>query len=144
MSLDQIFVVANGAALLGWLLLIFAPRWQFTRIVVLSGAMSLLLAALYLALFAVHAGGEGGFGSLPEVVKLFRRPEMVLIGWVHYLSFDLFVGAWEVRNARERGVPHLIVVPCLVGTFMLGPIGLLAYFLARALFGGRAARGSST
>ena len=136
MTLDQIFFAANGAALLGWLLLIFAPRWQFTRIVVLSGAMSLLLAALYLGLFALHAGeGEGGFGSLPEVVELFRRPEMVLIGWVHYLSFDLFVGAWEVRNARERGVPHLIVIPCLVGTFMLGPVGLLAYFAARALFG---------
>lgn len=136
MSLDRIFTLANGLALFGWLLLVFTPRWQFTRAVVLSGAVSLLLAALYLALFVVHFGeAEGGFGSLPEVVKLFSRPEMVLIGWVHYLSFDLFVGAWEIKDARARGVPHLAVVPCLIGTFMLGPVGLLAYFGARALFG---------
>ena len=136
MSLDLIFTLANGLALLGWLLLIFAPRWQFTRAVVLSGAASLVLAALYVALFVTYFGsGEGGFGSLPEVVKLFSRPEMVLLGWVHYLSFDLFIGAWEVKDARVRGVPHLLVVPCLIGTFMLGPVGLLAYFGARALFG---------
>jgi hypothetical protein len=66
---------------------------------------------------------------------LFTEPALLLAGWVHYLAFDLFVGAWELRDAQQRGVPHAAVIPCLVVTFMLGPIGLLAYFGLRAVAG---------
>jgi hypothetical protein len=52
-------------------------------------------------------------------------------GWIHYLIFDLFVGAWEARDARRRGVPHLLLVPCLLATLMIGPVGLLLYVLVR-------------
>ena len=136
MSLDLIFTVANGFALLGWLLLAFAPRWRFTHAVVVSGAMSLVLAGLYSALlWMFHGTGEGGFGSLPEVVKLFRQPAMVLAGWVHYLAFDLFIGGWELRDAQRRGVPHILLLPCLGLTLMFGPVGLLLYFGVRRLFG---------
>lgn len=136
MSLETIFSAANGFALLGWLLLALAPRWRFTQRVVLSGAASLLLAALYLGLLIVYFGdSEGGFGSLAEVVKMFSQPPMVLLGWVHYLAFDLFIGAWELRDARARGVPHLALLPCLGLTFMLGPVGLLLYFVLRGVLG---------
>jgi hypothetical protein len=64
-------------------------------------------------------------------MTLFTSPSVVLVGWVHYLVFDLFVGAWEVRDAHRRSISHLFVVPCLVMTLMLGPIGLLAYLLLR-------------
>jgi hypothetical protein len=57
---------------------------------------------------------------------------LLLAGWVHYMAFDLFIGAWETRDARRAGVPHLMVVPCLILTFMLGPIGLLVYLALRA------------
>ena len=136
MSLETIFSAANGLALLGWLLLAVAPRWRFTDRVVLSGAASLLLAALYLGLAVVYLGdSEGGFGSLADVVKMFSQPPVVLLGWVHYLAFDLVIGAWELRDARARGVPHLALLPCLGLTFMLGPIGLLLYFGLRGLLG---------
>ena len=136
MSLEQIFDLANGFALLGWLLLAFAPRWRFTHAAVVSGAMTLVLAGLYAALMLrFHGAAEGGFGSLPEVVKLFREPAIVLAGWVHYLAFDLFIGGWELRDAQRRGVPHLLVLPCLGLTLMFGPLGLLVYFGVRRLFG---------
>lgn len=136
MSLDLIFTAANGFALLGWLLLALAPRWRLTHTAVVSGAMSLLLAGLYGALLVgFHGVGEGGFGSLPEVVKLFREPAMVLTGWVHYLAFDLFIGAWELRDGQRRGVPHLALLPCLALTLMFGPVGLLLHFGVRRVFG---------
>jgi hypothetical protein len=47
------------------------------------------------------------------------------------LCFDLFIGSWEVRDAQRLGIHHLLVIPCLVFTFMLGPVGLLAYLLLR-------------
>ncbi len=136
MSLDLLFTIANGFALLGWLLLAFAPRWHFTHAAVVSGAMSLVLAALYTGLlWHFHGAVEGGFGSLPEVVELFRSPAMVLTGWVHYLAFDLFIGGWALRDAQHRGVPHLLLLPCLGLTLMFGPVGLLAYFVVRRVLG---------
>ena len=64
----------------------------------LSGASPLLLALAYTALIAAHClgshGSEGGFSSLARVAALFRDPWALLAGWVHYLCFDLFTGAW--------------------------------------------------
>ena len=65
-------------------------------------------------------------------MALFTSPEIALAGWVHYLAFDLLVGAWEVRTARREAIPHLLVLPCLVLTFLFGPAGFLLFLGIRA------------
>jgi Domain of unknown function (DUF4281) len=131
MPLEQLFSAASMTAVVGWLLLVILPKSPIVRIA--SGiVIPLLLSAGYLALIAMHfQGADGGFGSLAEVATLFQKPELLLAGWIHYLAFDLFIGAWEVRDAQRNQIPHLVVIPCLVMTFMLGPIGLLFYFAIR-------------
>ena len=132
---DFLFSLANPVALLGWALLVLAPRWRGTRVLVLNGALPLLLAAAYAALITAHYlgphGSEGGFGSLTDVAALFRDPWALLAGWVHYLCFDMWTGAWETRDAQLRDVPHWLLVPCLALTFLFGPVGLLLYFAVR-------------
>lgn len=92
----------------------------------------LALAIVYSGLIATHwSGHRGGFATLSDVAELFTDRWLLLAGWVHYLAFDLFLGAWEVRDAAVERVPHWLVVPCLVATFLLGPFGLLAYCLVR-------------
>ncbi|MBD2768642.1 DUF4281 domain-containing protein [Hymenobacter sp. BT664] len=128
---DFLFQVANQVASAGWLLLLLAPRWRGTRAVVLSGTLPLLLAAAYVGLIGyqtfAHPAPGAGFGSLAQVAALFREPWALLAGWVHYLCFDLWVGAWETRDAQRRGVPPWALIPCLLATFLLGPLGLLLY-----------------
>jgi hypothetical protein len=128
---DFLFQLANQVASVGWLLLIVAPRWRGTRAAVLSGALPLLLAAAYVGLIGyqtvAHPAPGAGFGSLAQVAALFREPWALLAGWVHYLCFDLWVGTWETRDAHRRGVPHWVLIPCLLATFLLGPLGLLLY-----------------
>ena len=132
MKAEQIFTIANLTAMIGWLLIAILPRWRVTHFVVLSGGLSLALASVYLVIVVLFFGAaEGGFDSLANVMKLFTNEWAVLAGWIHYLAFDLFIGAWEVRDAERRGVSHLLVIPCLVLTFLLGPIGLLAYSIIR-------------
>jgi hypothetical protein len=135
---DALFSLANPLAMVGWVLLILAPRWRGTRAVVLSGALPLLLAVAYVVLIGyqtlAHPAPGAGFGSLREVAALFQEPWALLAGWVHYLCFDMAVGAWETRDAQRRGVPHWALVPCLVATFMLGPLGLLLYSGVRRRF----------
>lgn len=132
MTADKIFSIANSVALLSWLILLVAPRWTVTRKVILSGAVPLLLSAAYLILIVLFFGrAEGGFGSLAEVMKLFTNEWAALAGWIHYLAFDLLVGIWEVKDAGKRGISHWFVIPCLILTFMLGPIGFLLYCVLR-------------
>jgi hypothetical protein len=88
---------------------------------------------------ASFAGAEGGFSSLDEVASLFRNPWLLLAGWIHYLAFDLLIGTWEVRDARSRGISHLLVLPCLALTFLFGPAGWLLYLAVRSLTGRTAA-----
>jgi len=132
MKAEQIFSIANLIAMISWIILIVAPRWIVTRKIILSGAIPLLLSTAYLILIVLFFGkSEGGFDSLPNVMKLFTNEWSVLAGWIHYLAFDLFVGIWEVKDAQAKNISHWFVIPCLILTFLLGPIGFLLYSILR-------------
>lgn len=132
MKAEQIFSIANLIAMISWLILAVAPRWIITRKIILSGVIPLFLSIAYLILIIMFFGSaEGSFSSLAGVMKLFTNEWTVLAGWIHYLAFDLFVGTWEVKDAQTKKISHWFVIPCLFLTFMLGPIGFLAYSILR-------------
>lgn len=138
MNAETVFTVCNLAVLPVWLLLAVAPRWRVTEIVAGSAIVSLAIAVVYAVGMALSwPSAEGSMESLAGVVQLFSQPMVALVGWLHYLAFDLFIGSWEVRNARRLNIPHLLVIPCLFFTLMLGPVGLLMYFILRWLYGQR-------
>ena len=84
------------------------PRRRWVSDGVAGVAVPALLAATYTAIIGVSfSGAEGGFSSLQNVALLFSNPWLLLAGWIHYLAFDLLIGAWEVRDARDRGISHL-------------------------------------
>ena len=132
MTAERLFSILNLMAMVAWLPLVFLPRVRWATTVV-PVAMPALFAVVYVALVAVALpGSEGGFSSLAGVRTLFDNPWGLLAGWTHYLAFDLFIGGWEVRDAQRRGISHLLVVPALVLTFLLGPSGLLLYLAIRS------------
>ncbi|WP_418320349.1 abscisic acid-deficient protein Aba4 family protein [Piscinibacter sakaiensis] len=134
---EQIFGAAGTLAAIAWLALIASPfkapwsarvRWLAGRLV------PLLLALVYVALFAVHGFGDGGYDSLAAVQRLLARPELLTAAWLHFLAFDLFVGSWIAERGGQIGLPHWLIVPLLVTTFWFGPAGLLAYAVVRPLW----------
>jgi hypothetical protein len=128
MSPEQLFAITNGLAVLAWLLLAALPGRRWVTEVVTGRAVPMLFAVLYVAIVATtFAGAEGSFTTLDGVASLFSNPWLLLAGWLHYLAFDLLIGTWEARDARERGVPQLVLVPCLFLTLMFGPGGWLLY-----------------
>ncbi|MCA9671078.1 MAG: DUF4281 domain-containing protein [Myxococcales bacterium] len=130
----KLFSIANVAVMPAWLLLAALPRWRGTQVVAAFVAPLLIGAAygvLVIGYFAGDSGGGGDMFSLAGVMRLFDSPRAVLAGWLHYLAFDLFVGAWQVRDAQRRELPHLLLLPCLALTLMLGPLGLVSYLLLR-------------
>jgi Domain of unknown function (DUF4281) len=72
---------------------------------------------------------------LERVQKLFTFPWVALAGWVHYLAFDLFVGAWISRRVMEDGLPRWTLIALLPLTFTFGPMGLLGFECVRQVFG---------
>jgi hypothetical protein len=135
---DGLFLIFNNAIIPAWLLLLVAPRWQWTQRLVHAFWIPLILAFAYALAIAKGAQtqSEGaGFFSLDAVMLFFTSPWSALAGWLHYLAFDLFVGAWEVRDSQRRGIAHGWVAGCLVCTMMLGPLGLGLYALLRAVRG---------
>lgn len=136
------FMVLNYAVLPFWALLVFLPLSKITDTLVHSVLVPILLGVVYAWLLASAVYGtppppEGAaFSSLEGVMKLFSVERALVAGWAHYLVFDLFIGAWEARDAQRVGLNHFILIPCLILTLLVGPIGLLAYLIARGM-GGR-------
>ena len=136
-SAELLFSIAGTIVAPGWALLVFRPSWRWSTGVIPGIIVPVILGTLYTGLILTNFfGAEGGFGSLADVARLFENRYLLLAGWVHYLTFDLFIGAWEVRDARRLRINHLLVVPCLLLTFLLGPVGLLLYLGLRAALRG--------
>jgi hypothetical protein len=132
MTPDSLFQIANPLALVGWLALALSPLRPVWADRIAGLAIPLLLSLAYAALIlAFWSGFDGGFDTLENVMLLLSQPYAALAGWVHFLAFDLFVGAWITRTARAEGISHWLVLPCLVLTFLFGPAGFLAFTLLR-------------
>jgi hypothetical protein len=135
MTPNQLFSLVNLIALCAWVLLALVPRRRWVTDIVAGLAVPVLLATVYVVIVATNWGSSsGGFSSLPAVVLLFSNPWLLLAGWIHYLAFDLLIGSWEVHDAHDRGIPRLIVLPCLVLTFLFGPAGWLVYQALRSSY----------
>ncbi len=72
---------------------------------------------------------RGGFGSLKGVISLFKIPRVILVGWVHFLAFDLMVALWIRADAAPLALSHRWLIPIYLLTLMFGPAGLLVYLL---------------
>lgn len=127
-----LFSLSGPVAMLGWLGLMFAPAMPGLSNTLATVLIPTLLSVAYSALImSFWSDAPGGFGSLEQVMALFTDPYIALAGWLHYLAFDLFVGAWIVRSASKEGISHWLLLPILATTLLLGPAGFLAFVALR-------------
>lgn len=133
-DVETLFTWSGNIALIGWVLLMFSPkRWGW---VLLTAGVIIpaLLGALYGGLMLTHfADAEGGgYNSIAQVRALFSNDAVLLAGWVHYLAFDLAIGAVIAQRADASGLSRLVQIPILFFTFMFGPLGFLLFVLTDA------------
>jgi len=136
------FRLAGLLAMAGWLGLVVALFARPARPLAWTAAQLLIPALLAIAYGLLIWNGrgafdQGGFGSIEEVRLLFADDSALAAGWLHYLAFDLFVGAWISRDGIERGIPVSLILLCLPLAFLFGPLGLLLYLILRLGFGRR-------
>ena len=140
---QSLFVLTNVVALASWAMLAFLPRRPIVMAAGLffgGGMLCLVYAGMFVALFGGLADPVRVAGapppdilnySLPGLRALFMSDGGIVLGWTHYLAFDLFVGQWIARDADNKGVHRLVQLPILFITLMAGPIGLLLWLVVR-------------
>ena len=135
MTAADVFSFANPTAMLMWILMIFLPKWKGTRFLIDFKVIPILLSIVYVIYIikSLMSLGMMDFGSLASVKELFTVDNAVLAGWVHYLAFDLLVGMWILDQNKELKINHLLIVPCLLGCFMFGPVGFLLFFIIKSI-----------
>lgn len=148
MNSDDLFGLASAAVMPGWLILIFAPRGRWVwldRVPALI--VPLGLAGLYSGLILAHfSAAGGGFGSIAAVRLLFASDYGLLAGWVHYLAFDLMIGAVMAAKMDAMGLNRLSQAPLLGMIFLFGPLGVALIWAAQGamnVFGPVAAKGGA-
>jgi hypothetical protein len=134
MAWTAVFSFTSSLAMLGWLVLLLAPRrWSVFAWLprwLVPGA----IAVVYTALMGAHfAASGGGYGSIAEVRQLFTSDPVLVAGWGHYLAFDLLIGVLLADRMDRVGVPRLLQTPVLLATFMFGPAGWLLGLVTEAV-----------
>lgn len=136
MTPSEVFSYAGMIVMPMWILMIFLPKWKATRFLIDYKIVPLLLSLIY-AIYIIKGililGGMMDFGSLQSVMQLFTEENAVLAGWVHYLAFDLLIGMWMLNQNKKIGIHQVLMAPCLVGTFMFGPVGFLLFMIMKTI-----------
>lgn len=150
MNWDFLFTVTNGLAMVCWAVLILLPRVDLLKALTFYGGAGMLCLtyAVLLVLLtgdmvdsrALEGADAAGYGSIEEVRAIFLSDGGVVIGWTHYLAFDLFLGMWIASEADAKGFSRWLQAPILVVTFLVGPVGLLIWLIIREPAARRAAK----
>lgn len=136
MTPSDVFSYVGMIAMPMWILMIFLPKWKVTTFLINYKIVPLVLSLVYIVYIVqglLIAGGMMDFGSLQSVMQLFTEENAVLAGWVHYLAFDLLIGMWMIDQNKTIGIHPVLMAPCLLGTFMFGPVGFLLFMILKSI-----------
>jgi hypothetical protein len=143
MNWELLFSATNAAALVAWVALAALPRTKLLLSAVLYLGVGLLCLtyAILLPLLVTGSVDPGlptgtapqtaNFTTIEGIRAIFASDGGVVVGWTHYLAFDLFAGLWIARDADRKGVSRWLQLPILFATLMAGPIGLLTWLVVR-------------
>ena len=140
LTLENIFLFSNWGVIPFWLLLLFSPNSPFTRFLVHSILIPLLLGVAYVFIvYQIYLNNNflDGFGlylGIENLYAVFSDEKFLLIFWLHFLSLSLFVGAWIARDSTRYSIPKVFTVLSLITTYFTGPLGIFLYWVIRIFF----------
>ena len=140
LTLENIFLFSNWGVIPFWLLLLFSPNSVFTRILVHSILIPLLLGIAYVFIvYKIYLNDNffNGFGlylGIENLYAVFSDENFLLIFWLHFLSLSLFVGAWIARDSTRYSIPKVLMGLSLITTYFTGPLGIFLYWVIRIFF----------
>jgi hypothetical protein len=140
-TIEILYMWINLGVLPFWLILIFFPQSHICRFLVtsifpiflLSGAYIFILYKSYLIGYDFDSNFLLYLG-LDELSRLFEDNFYVMVFWTHFIAINLFLGGWMVKDSQKFYINRFLTAVPLVITYLIGPIGLLTYWIIRIFY----------
>ena len=143
-TFEIIYLWANLIVLPLWLLLIFLPNSNLSKVLINSITIPLLFSVAYIyaayQIFLLEIPIYNAFNlyqGIDELYALFADEGFLIIFWLHFLAINLFVGSWIARDGIRNNIEKKIIFLPLIFVYFTGPVGLLLYWIIRMVFARR-------
>ena len=140
-TIEILYFWVNLGVLPFWLILIFFPSSNINKFFVTSILPILLLSGTYIfALYKSYLNTYDFFGnfelylSISNLSNLFSNNLFLILFWIHFVSINLFVGGWMVRDSQKLVMNKILVAFPLIITYLIGPLGVFIYWLIRIFY----------
>ena len=140
-TIETLFYWVNLGVLPFWLVLIFFPYSNLSRYFVTSIFPVLLLSGAYIFVlyksYLISYDFMNNFSlylSIDHLLNLFSNKLYLMIFWIHFISINLFTGGWIVKDSQKLNINKILIIIPLVITYLIGPMGLLLYWLIRIFY----------
>ena len=140
----MIYLWLNLGVLPFWFVLVVFPKSQICKVFIASifPIFILSLAYAYLLYLAYINGYDflqnfKLYLGLSEFYNLFENQSFLILFWVHFLAMNLFCGGWIVKDSQMFGMNKFLVSLPLIIIYLIGPIGLTAYWIIRIFYAKR-------
>ena len=140
-TIEILYFWVNLGVLPFWLTLIFFPQSNFTKYFVTSIFPIILLGGSYIfVLYKAHLNAydfDSNFElylSISNLSNLFTSNTFLMLFWIHFVSINLFVGGWIVRDSQKLLIGKILVAAPLIITYLIGPLGIFIYWLIRIFY----------
>ena len=140
-TIEILYFWVNLGVLPFWLILIFFPSSNINKFFVTSILPILLLSGAYI--FALYKSYLNSYDfisnfelylSMSNLSNLFSNNLFLILFWIHFVSINLFVGGWIVRDSQKLYINKILVAFPLIITYLIGPLGVLIYWLIRIFY----------
>ena len=140
-TIEILYFWVNLGVLPFWLILIFFPSSNINKFFVTSILPTLLLSGAYIfALYKSYLNMYDFIGnfelylSISNLSNLFSNNLFLILFWIHFVSINLFVGGWMVRDSQKLVMNKILVAFPLIITYLIGPLGVFIYWLIRIFY----------
>ena len=140
-TIDMLYYWVNLGILPFWLILIFFPKSHLSRYIVTSIFPFFILSIAYI--FVLYKSYLNSFDflnnfnlyiSIDNLSELFSSKNFLMMFWIHFISINLFVGGWIVRDSQKFMINKFLLFLPLIITYLIGPLGIFVYWFIRIFY----------
>ena len=143
-TIETLYMWINLGVLPFWMILIIFPQSHLSRIFVTSIFPFFILSGIYIFIlyksYLIGYDFDANFTlylGLNELSRLFEDHLYIMIFWTHFIALNLFIGGWIVKDSQKFSVNKVLLAIPLILTYLIGPIGLLIYWIIRIFYAKR-------
>ena len=143
-TIEMLYFWINLGVLPFWFLIIFFPQSQICKylatsifpIFLLGLTYSFVIYKSYLSAYD-FLGNFNLYLGIAYVSELFKDELYLLLFWIHFVSINLFVGGWILKDSQKFLINKFLIALPLIITYLIGPLGLFFYWVIRIFYAKR-------